>query len=246
MEDGEQVSVQGIVTTDTGLWGGEGFYMQDETGGVYVYQNEYEVQPGDVVKLTGSTTTFNGEFELSELNSLEVIGTGSIPEPTVVGPNDISEDNQGELIKLDAVEITDLHKADGYGTTEFTAVNNDGESTVVRLDNRTGTTYDQFPYQNGDVVFITGVSSVFNGTYQIKPRNVQDFTLLSREWLVQSIKESSIQPKGIKNAILTKLAKVGQNPKHYERLIHFIQKQPSRHVAEEAKANFVNYMEALE
>ncbi|HEX6923220.1 MAG TPA: hypothetical protein VF149_05295, partial [Bacillales bacterium] len=41
-------------------------------------------------------------------------------------------------------------------------------------DNRTGTDYSEFPYEDGDVLNIVGISSQFRGTFQIKPRKLGD------------------------------------------------------------------------
>nr|WP_316046849.1 DUF6359 domain-containing protein [Planococcus glaciei] len=50
---GELIQVEGIVTTGTGFWGGNAFYIQDETAGMYVYTSSANVAPGDKVRLTG-------------------------------------------------------------------------------------------------------------------------------------------------------------------------------------------------
>ncbi|WP_053217559.1 DUF5689 domain-containing protein [Virgibacillus senegalensis] len=244
LEDGELATIQGTVTSASGLWGAKGFYVQDETAGIYVYQSAQDVNPGDIVQLTGTTETYNGEKELLDIQSFEIVGSEEVPSPVVIGPEELSS-YQGSLVQLEAVEITDLQKADNYGTTEFTAINAAGEAVVVRLDNRTGTDYDAFPFQNGDVVSITGLASVFKGTYQLKPRSIDDFAAVERKSISQLIGESDIQPGGIKTALLAKVKKAEKNSKHYDKLVHFISKQPDKHIPSDVKAELNGLIETL-
>ncbi len=242
--DGELATIQGTVTSASGLWGAKGFYIQDETAGIYVYQNEQDVNPGDIVQLTGTTETYNGEEELMNIQAFEVVGSVEVPSPVIVGPAELS-DHQGSLVGLEAVEITDLRKADNYGTTEFTAVNSAGDSVVVRLDNRTGTDYDAFPYQNGDVISVTGLASVFNGTYQLKPRGIDDFSAVDNGSLRQLIIDSDIRPGGIKIALLVKLKIAERNSKYYDKMIKFIDHQPDKHISADLKTELISMIKAI-
>ncbi|MGG5252597.1 hypothetical protein ACQYAD_03610 [Neobacillus sp. SM06] len=93
--DGTNVTEEGVITTTPGSWGGGGFYLQDDSGGI--------------------------SFEFDAVN----------------------------------------------GTT----------TTRVRVDSRTGVTYDQFTsqYKENNVLNITGIASIFKGIYQLKPRMAADF-----------------------------------------------------------------------
>ncbi|MDY0394648.1 DUF5689 domain-containing protein [Virgibacillus halophilus] len=241
----QQVTVEGVVTTKTGLWGAKAFYIQDVTGGIYVFTSkDFNVKPGDVVKISATTTTHDGEFELNDITSLEKTSTGELPKAQFASPSNL-KDHLGELVTLEAVKITDLHQADNYGTTEFTAVSNDGASTVVRLDNRTGTVFDDFPYQNGDMVSITGISSQFKDTYQLKPRSIKDFASIDIDWIKDYVNKSNIHPKGIKNAIQSKLDASKKNPKHLPKLIDFIQHQPTKHIPNDVKEALIHFIQAI-
>jgi len=137
------------------------------------------------VKLTGTTSLFNGELEINATD-VEKIGTSELPLPLNVAPAGVNESNQGQLVRLAKVTVTDIHRVDSYGTTEMTATK-DGKSVVIRLDNRTGTTFDEFPYQEGSVLNIVGISSQFKGTYQVKPRSIDDFAVADIQAPVTSI-----------------------------------------------------------
>ncbi|MCD5324266.1 MULTISPECIES: chitobiase/beta-hexosaminidase C-terminal domain-containing protein [Pontibacillus] len=174
------VAVEGVVTTDLGAFGGKAFYLQDGTAGIYVYQDTYgdEIQKGDVIQLTGDTTEYNGVLELVNVSDLEKNGTGELPEPLVVSPSGVTEENEGSLVSLESVSISGLEKVNDFGTFEFVATK-DGESVTVRVDNRTGLSYEDFLYTDGMIVDITGISTEFNGTDQVMPRGEADIEFVS-------------------------------------------------------------------
>ncbi|MFC4402758.1 5'-nucleotidase C-terminal domain-containing protein [Gracilibacillus xinjiangensis] len=172
---GETVTVEGVVTTTPGAWGGNGFYIQDETAGIYVFQDD-SVKPGDVVRVTADVQTYNGEIQLSSIDSLDIIGQSEIPEAKVITPGEVNESNQGQLAVIENFEISNIQEVNTFGTFEFTATHN-GESVLVRVDNRIGLTYADFLYESGDTVDVTGIVSVYNGTYQLKPTKADDFKL---------------------------------------------------------------------
>ncbi|GAA0357525.1 5'-nucleotidase C-terminal domain-containing protein [Bacillus horti] len=218
---GTEVSIEAVVTTQVGAWGSKGFYVQDETAGAYVFQNQADVDPGDVVQLTGTTGIFNGEFQLASLTHLETTSTIEVPTAVAVSPAQISKDNEGQLVSLEEVEIANLQQVNNFGTFEFTA-NLGTESVVVRVDNRTGLVFDDFEFQNGDVVDITGISSQFNGTYQLKPRGAADITpaqggeepgepgepdLVDFRGLYELIDRISFKNHGAKVSLVVKVAK---------------------------------------
>lgn len=172
---GERVTVEGIVLVDSGAWGAEGFYVHDGTGGINVYQFDQEVQEGDRVIVTGEIDDFNGEIQINWVSSVEVIGHESIPEPTIITIDDLNEGLIGELITLKQGTISELEKVDDYGTFEFKVkVNGSNESIQIRVDSRTGLSFEDFAFTDGDVVDITGIVGIYNGTLQIKPRKADD------------------------------------------------------------------------
>ncbi|WP_415803664.1 DUF6359 domain-containing protein, partial [Marinicrinis lubricantis] len=170
------VTVEGTITSRPGAWGGKAFYLQDDTGGIYIYQTSEGYQLGQRVQVTGDVTLYNTELELANVSEISVIGTGTLPEPKVVTTVDAS--NQGQIVKLEDVTISNIVKADNYGTVELRALKGD-VSTLVRIDNRTGVDYNAFTaeYAEGDVLDLTGVSSIYNGTFQLKPRFAEDIAL---------------------------------------------------------------------
>lgn len=194
VDDGELVTVEGVVTTTPGIWGGDGFYLQDETGGIYVFSSSDDVEQGQKVEVTAKKTTFNGEIELEDIVEVSDLGDGDMPEPEEV--NVVDDSNQGQLLTLKNVEVQNIDEPDSYGTFEFDAVNGE-ETTRVRVDNRSSFDYDAFTeqYGEGDELAITGVGSTFDGTYLLKPRSDDDFekaesgTVTSAADIIETIKE---------------------------------------------------------
>ncbi|MET3938166.1 DNA/RNA endonuclease YhcR with UshA esterase domain [Paenibacillus sp. PvP094] len=176
---GTTVTVEGVVTTEPGAFGGQSFYLQDETGGLYVFQSTSGFHAGDKVKVTAATALYNSEFELTDIVAIEKTGTADIPAP--VEATTVTDNNQGQLIQLKDVTVENVVSATPVGSFEFDAVAADGTSTHVRVDTRTGVTESSFPYAAGDKINVTGVAAIFRDVYQLKPRNLNDFAAAEEE-----------------------------------------------------------------
>ncbi|WP_224753286.1 DUF6359 domain-containing protein [Paenibacillus terricola] len=175
--DNSVVTVEGVITSEPGVFGGQGFYLQDSTAGIYVFQNAAGYHVGDKIKISAIKTVYNTEVELSDPVALEKTGTGSVPAVRPV--TFLSEDNQGQLVRLDNVIIQNYITGTPAGSFEFDAVN-DSTSTHIRIDVRTGISQADFQaqYPADTTVSIAGVSSIFKGIYQLKPLSLQDLTVI--------------------------------------------------------------------
>ncbi|MCM3782694.1 endonuclease [Neobacillus mesonae] len=186
--EGTVVKVEGVVTTQPGAFGGQAFYIQDETAGIYVYQTQSGFNVGDKVQITAPLTLYNTELELADIVSIEKIGSADQPESKLVEA--VGDSNQGQLVTLSNVTIQNITSASPSGSFEFDAV---GEQTNhVRVDGRTGLTLEEFPYQEGDTVNITGVSAIFRGVYQLKPRGLEDITVVEEPEVPEQPEEPEV------------------------------------------------------
>lgn len=179
---GELISVEAVVTTGTGFWGGNAFYVQDDTAGIYVYTTSAAVSPGDRVRLEGKTSTFGGELQLQP-SAIEILSSGNeLPEVQTIEPSGVNEETQGERINLERVTITNLKSVNSFGTFEFQAIAENGEQIAIRNDNRNGLTFDQFTaqYKEGDLIHVSGIASKFNSTYQVKTLGFESFDLVNK------------------------------------------------------------------
>lgn len=175
--DGTVVTLEGVIISKPGLFGGQGFYLQDNTAGIYVFQSEAGYQAGDLIRISAIKTLFNGEVELENPVVIEKKGTRPIPAPLI--QDSVNDSNQGQLITLKNVTVSDVVQASPGGSFEFSAVSADGTSTRIRMDGRTGVDFGQFTatFPDGSMVDITGVSSIFRGNYQLKPLSMDHVVL---------------------------------------------------------------------
>ncbi|NGZ77730.1 endonuclease [Saccharibacillus sp. VR-M41] len=170
--EGTVVTLEGVVTTEPGAFGGQAFYLQDATGGIYVYQSESGFRQGDKIRVTAPLALYNTELELTTPVAIEKTGTAELPQPAVA--ETVTDANQGQLIQLKNVTVSNVVSATPAGTFEFDAVSETGTTTHVRVDGRTGLTQDQFAYGEGDKLDVTGVAAIFRGAFQLKPRGASD------------------------------------------------------------------------
>lgn len=161
--DGQEVVVEGVITTNPGIFGGKGFYIQDDSAGIYVFQHEENFQVGNKVTITGTLTTFQGMKEITDVEKIEVNGKSELPTFSPVDQLDGSK--QGERVTLEG-EIDNIQSY--WNAFEFD-LRKDSQTTRVRIDNRTDITLEAFQerFQEGDNVAVSGIASIFKGTYQL-------------------------------------------------------------------------------
>lgn len=179
---GKLVQVDATVTTGTGFWGGNAFYAQDDTAGMYVYASSATVAPGDKVRLTGTVAEYSGELQLQP-NTIEVLSTGNeLPAVQTVTPAAVNEETQGERVELENVTITGLKSVNDFGTFEFSATAENGDTVTIRNDNRNGLSFEQFTkqYKEGDLIHVNGIASKFNASYQVKTLGFTSFDLVNK------------------------------------------------------------------
>jgi DNA/RNA endonuclease YhcR with UshA esterase domain len=167
------VTVTGVVTSKPGIFGGTGFYLQDATGGLYIYPSSANFSVGDVVSVSGKLSPYNTEQEMGTVLAMTKTGTASVPAPQVA--TSVNDANQGQLVTLQNVKIANLVSAAPSGSFEFDALAADGTTAAhVRVDTRIGLNQSQFAYKEGQIVDISGVAAIFKGVYQLKPLAATD------------------------------------------------------------------------
>ncbi|MDQ0215149.1 uncharacterized protein YdeI (BOF family) [Oikeobacillus pervagus] len=163
VKDGTVVKVAGTVTTKPGLFGGQGFFMQDDEAGIYVFQREGDIQRGDYVQVQGTVQTFQGKKELTEVQHVKILGQRELPAFQQV--DQIDERNQGKRITLEG----SIQQLKAYPNAFEFEIQNDNRRTKVRVDQRTGVTMEDFIslYEEGDIVSVSGIASIHYETYQL-------------------------------------------------------------------------------
>ena len=82
-------------------------YFQDNTAGIAAYGSMVNpVNRGDSITVTGTLKIYNQLLELDPLTSVVVNSTGNpLPAPIVLTPNQISEQYEGRLVKINNVNL---------------------------------------------------------------------------------------------------------------------------------------------
>ncbi len=122
-DDSGVETLESVVVAKTG----RGFVISDGTTAIYAYDSGANaVEPGDVVKVLATKTTYNGVPELATLTSVEKTGTAAVNHPTV-------KDVTAEALTYEAsvaeyIQFTGtLHVSGNYYNVEF-----DGVDTGVK------------------------------------------------------------------------------------------------------------------
>ena len=111
-------TLESVVVAKTG----RGFVVSDGTTAIYAYDSGANaVEPGDVVKVLATKTTYNGVPELATLTSVEKTGTAAVNHPT-------AKDVTAEALTYEAsvaeyIQFTGtLHISGNYYNVEFAGV----------------------------------------------------------------------------------------------------------------------------
>ncbi|MFP4622546.1 MAG: DUF5689 domain-containing protein [Gemmatimonadota bacterium] len=170
--DGAAVEVTGVVT-EAGTLEGNGFYMEDPTGGIFVYMGYGNVPAdlaiGDVVTVTGERDSYYDVVQIGGSPTVVETGATVTPVPASITPAELNTgDYQGRLVVLDDVVASTIDGSNIYVKASAEAT----DSAVIRIDSDSGISASAFV--EGDSYTITGVVTTYAGTEQVKPRFSED------------------------------------------------------------------------
>ena len=120
-DEGVKFTVEGIVTSNaSGYDKNTAFfdciYVQDDTAGINCFPVAGEFKVGDKVRVTGTTSSYQGERQLN-VTKIEKVGDGTAPAPTEVSAEQINNRNVlGSLVKIKGT-VTDIEYAAGLVQT---------------------------------------------------------------------------------------------------------------------------------
>jgi hypothetical protein len=174
--EGEQVTIQGIVTnTDGDYDGGHTFFMRDDSGpwnGMYVYYTVGTgVAPGDEVIVSGIADEYYNMTEISSVDYVEVVSTGGTVTPDVVTPADLTDTLQTEswescFLMMECVET--FTERDEFGEWFTGGYYGDPDSVLV------GSFAEYIHPGVGSHADITGNFRYHQGSFKIEPRDTVD------------------------------------------------------------------------
>jgi hypothetical protein len=168
---GEQVTLQGVVTSASADFRGP-FFMRDDSGswnGMYIYWPGANVNLGDEIIVSGVVDEYNNMTEIVSIDyySLVTAGAPPVPDTPPIGElrtdSDSAEAWEACLVRLPTAEVYTF--LDGNG--EYTC--GAGTDTVNVGD------FGDHPYPGlGSTIDITGCYQYHFGEYKMEPRDTVD------------------------------------------------------------------------
>ena len=171
---GNTVTVRGVVTNGAEL--GAVRYLQDGTAGIAAYPGtgsvpgfEANVGVGDSIEVTGQLDDFQGLLEITPITSFTVISSNNLlPEPKTITLDQLGEEHEGQLVRLDCISFTGSGTFSGSGT--YNIADDDGNSGKIYLRLSNTLQGNEIP---SEPVELIGLHSQFFD-YQLLPRGEQD------------------------------------------------------------------------
>ncbi len=193
MSEGTTVTVRGIATNGGEL--GIIRYVQDATGGIAVYPGTGSNGnlPSDVVRgtefeVTGELKVYNGLLEIDPVSSYTVISNNNpLPTPLSGSPGIINEDNEAKLLTVNNITFDDGGSIFSVGSYGFS----DGsESSTIYVRSGHPLLGTTIPLAT---VNLTGISSEFNGNYQLLARDEDDLQIADNFYITESPRQIEIE-----------------------------------------------------
>ena len=109
--EGIKYTIEGVVTSnasgydkDTAFF--DCIYVQDDTAGINVFPVAGNYQIGDIVRITGTTSSYQGERQLN-VSSITKVGSGAAPAPTVITADQLNNGSVlGSLVTLKGTVVS--------------------------------------------------------------------------------------------------------------------------------------------
>ncbi|GAB3688061.1 hypothetical protein GCM10027592_02440 [Spirosoma flavus] len=181
---GQTVTIEGRVTVTTQL-GARQIYIQDGTGGIAVYSGvsgtdlTSVVQLGDLFRVKGPISVFNGYLEVNGVSGYTVVtGAGTVnPDPIPVTPDQLAN-YQGQLVSIADATITPATSATFTGGTNYT-ITAAGQSSTLRISGNSPLAGAGRPANPVSVTgiadrFVSGAGTTGTNGMQIQPRLLSD------------------------------------------------------------------------
>lgn len=180
LTDGESVVVEGTVTSAAGVFF-DAFYMQDDTGGIMVFNEvpEDSLQLGDRVRVYGTMQTFENNREvIFDRFDLDVIklGSGDPIEPIEITTYEATlEEYQGMLVKVTG-KVTNRYDENSY-------IIDDGSGEILiftdgYIVNQSGPVPE---LEIGEILEAVGLAGKYAGGNRIRVRDTKELRKVEGE-----------------------------------------------------------------
>lgn len=178
---GVECRIVGVVLGPNFSPNGLSFTVHDGTAGIGVFAPSsasnfgYTVSEGDSIMLQGEVDAYNGLGQMSYLDTIILLGTGTVPTPTEV--TDLDESTESELVVVRGLTVVSTVSSTSAGVTY--EVTNGINNFDLRLD--ADISFNSLP-NRFDAIGIGGqysFSSPYVADYQLSPRKDSDITSVS-------------------------------------------------------------------
>jgi len=165
---GDDVTVKGIIATDTGRLDEDVTYIVDKTGGYMVWGYMTEgLKRGDEVIINGYLKEYYGTTEIV-VNNVEVISSNNeVPIINVTALEVFSGEYESAMVKIKG-EVSSVEK---YSFM----LKNEGNQIKIYLKKGANISLDKLSY--GDEVTVLGIIAQYQGEWEILPRSQDDIIL---------------------------------------------------------------------
>ncbi len=172
-EEGVKFTIEGIVTSnasgydkDTAFF--DCIYLQDETAGINAFPVAGNYKIGDLVRITGTTSSYQGERQIA-VSSIELISENNAVKPTDITAKQLNDLSYlGSLVTLHGT-VESFELANGLVQTILVR-DNSGELGRVFIDGYITTAKDVENLKVGAAITVTGLASYDNSFDGPAPR----------------------------------------------------------------------------
>lgn len=161
-EEGRLFTVEGILTSNASGFDRttaffDSAYVQDETGGINIFPIAGDYQAGQKVRITGTTSSYQGEHQLN-IHTLELIDATVNPvAPTRLLTAEVPE-HLGLLVEVEGI-VQEIHVSMDV-VESILVMDESGEAIRVFIDGYIGVDVPMPQIMEGDTVRAIGLSSI--------------------------------------------------------------------------------------
>ncbi|MBI4410111.1 MAG: hypothetical protein HY561_10415 [Gemmatimonadetes bacterium] len=179
---GEVVVVRGIVTAFPGQIENNFTYIEDETAGLFIFGSALMgkgIEVGDLIEVSGTTTVFNGQFEITGPVLRVHLKGVAVPTPRLVTTAEIAASGSDPLHDLQnrfvRVEKARLTGAFGVTNVQNAPIDDGSGAAEMRVDDGVADrTQLNTIFTVGKCYSMNGFAANFRGTGQFFPRSLAD------------------------------------------------------------------------
>ncbi len=181
---GDTVTVYGYINS-INFSTSTSYYMEDGMAGLSLYSGSLnlDLNPGDVVRVTGELSQYRGLGEITPMSAedVTVFSSGSVPDTTMLTIPELGEPYESMLVKLNDLSIIDPENWPAEGSNGSVLATDGTDTVEIFIDKETA--LDGWTPPTGHFNLI-GVEDQYtysdppNDGYEIRPRTQSDFQII--------------------------------------------------------------------